>query len=129
MTLEYILNLILGVLAGAGVLIPVIDLYLKKGKTKYIAVFALLSSLTLSLMLAYQVKKEGPYINGPLVIDFYGAFLSIIACIGALFVLLASIGDVDEWETCSTFNSLTLIALLGIIILIFTLPKFYENMR
>ncbi len=115
--------LLIGILAVAGLLIPVLDALLK-GRSKnaisgYLALVALAISIGLLLATLVFPVLAATESSGMFRSDLLGVFFSIVVLMVSALVAASSIEYLKNDPNAATFNSLLLFASLGMVILSF----------
>ncbi|KXB03699.1 hypothetical protein AKJ45_00765 [candidate division MSBL1 archaeon SCGC-AAA261F19] len=116
--IESAFTLICFILIGAGLIPPTLDFTLLKGR-KIVSPYLVLLGLTLSgIILGYlsiEMFGQGtvPIYGRILQVGFFEIFLSLIATIGGILVVVASLSGVKDWPTSPSFYSLLALGVLG----------------
>jgi NADH-quinone oxidoreductase subunit N len=113
---------ILGItVVGIGLVVPTIDYGLKRRISRYASLIATLVAVALSVGLVVLTVNQQPSViyNGALKIDTVGAFLVLVASLGAFLVTLGSLKQTEGWTTAPSFFSLLLVITVGVYYLIF----------
>ncbi|MCS7115920.1 MAG: NADH-quinone oxidoreductase subunit N [Nitrososphaerota archaeon] len=118
--IETLMNTLAVLLIASGIITPTLDYTFKRRLSAYIVLFTILIALFISLFLLYLTYNFSVLLyDGVVKVDFYGAFLALLAMIGTLLVLIASMHEVRRWSTGPSFYSLLPLTLLGVLYTIF----------